>query len=828
MGGICDDLRVIELSSGAAGGLATMVLADFGADVIKVEPPDGDPARDEPAAPMWLRGKRSVVLDLGERAGRERLRALTRGADVVVASYVPGDAEEVGADYDTLRAENAGLIYCSITAWGPRGRYARYPTDERVVAAKSGRMQAFSGISQREGPSFTAVRTGTHAAAQSAVFGILAAAFAREQTGEGQLVETSLLQATFPYDLNTLLRTQLQRRFPELLANDPYAALTLQSMPTLGYQPLRGSDGRWIQMANLLEHLFLASLEALELTAEVLGNPRYSGVPRLADREAMEEVRNMMLERARQLPTDELMRRFRENPNVAADLVGTAQAALEHADLLANEEVVDVDHPRLGSIRQLGLLARLTETPGQVGTRAPEVGADTDAVLAEPARTPSVPPTANGRRPRHPLEGITVLEFATIIATPLAGSVLADVGARVIKVEPVRGGDPMRGMGVGLGAHFVAAKTTAGKESICLNLKSEQGMAVVRDLVARADVILHNYRPGVPERLGIGYEQAREVRPDIIWVSANGYGPAGPGARRPSAHPVPGAVNGGALLQSGAAWPPPVDSIDDLREASRRFFRANEANPDPNTAMAIASATLLGLQARRRTSKGQRIFVSMLGANAYANFDDFLSYEGKRPRSELDPELRGTEPTYRLYRAADGWVFLDARGDDDWRRFCALVERPGLASDVRFATAAERQANGAALGEALDALFGTRPALEWEHLLVRAGVACVEASSSPAGAFFVDDEHMAANGFAPLADHALWGEYQRWGATVKFSGTPERCGPGVLAGQNTDALLRELGRSEAEVAALRRDGIVDSATPMDLGLVQPQEAGITR
>ena len=818
MPGPCDDLRVIDLSSGPAGGLATMILADFGADVVKVEPPGGDPARAERAAPMWLRGKRSVTLDLAQPGDRERLAGLVRGADVVVSSAGPALVSATGTDYATCSRLNPALVYCSVTGWGLKGPYADYPADPALVAAKSGRMQAFAGISRREGPAFPAVRTETHAAAQSALSGILAALLVRDRTGEGQLVETSLLQGMFPYDLGTLVRGQLAQRYPAHFANDPYAALSVNSMPTLGYQPIMGKDGRWIQFANLLEHLFQASIIALDLTTEVLAEPRYAAAPRLAPAEA-EEVRNLMLERARERAADEWMPIFHDNGNVAADHVGTAQRALHHADLVANGEVLDREHPRLGTVRQLGPLARLTRTPGTVTGLTSEPGEHTDAVLAE-HRTVAAPAARNGAAtPRHPLEGITVLEFATIIAVPLGASLLADLGARVIKVEPTGGGDPMRTLGVGLGAYIGAAKMNAGKESICIDLKSEHGQALVGKLIERADVIIHNYRPGVPERLGIGYERARALRPDIVHVSVNGYGPDGPSAHRPAAHPIPGAVCGGALMQVGSAWPPAdLDSLDTLREAARQFYRANEANPDPNTSVAAASSALLGLYARRRTGEGQQIFLSMLGANGYANFDDFLAYRGKPERPTLDGELHGTGPLYRLYRAADGgWIFLAVHDEDEWVRLCRAAGRADLAADARFADGAARAANGDALAETLGALFRERPAAEWERVLIAAGVGCVEASTESPGVFFAKSAQLTANGLAIEADHALWGRYQRWGPMVTFSETPGRYGPGVLAGQHTDTILAEIGCSPDEIADLRAAGVVDSAVPMELG-----------
>ena len=722
MAGPLAGLRVIDLSSGQAAGLATMVLADYGADVIKVEPPGGDPARAEAAAPMWLRGKRSLTLDLESSEDRDRLHELVRGADVVFSSDAPEAAMRRGADFATLSGLNAGLVYCSVTGWGLEGPYAEYPADEALVAAKSGRMQAFSGVIRREGPAFPAVQNGSHAATQSAITGTLAALLVRERTGRGQLVETSLLRGQLPYDFRTLMSAQLTPRYPAHLGNDPYASFAPDTMPMLGYQPVQAQDGRWIQFANLLEHLVHSSLAAMDLVEEVMANPRYAGAPNNIDEEAREEVRNIILRRVRERPAAEWMERFQENGNVAAEIVGTAQEAIYHSDMEANREVVDREDPRVGNVRQLGVLARLTETPGEVGTAAPEPGQHSAEVLAEPAREPWQPPRTSGTAPRHPLEGVTVLEFATIIAAPLGAALLGDLGARVIKVEPVNGGDPMRGLGVGLGAMLGVSKTTGSKESICIDLKSERGQEIVRRLIADADVIIHNYRPGVPERLGIGYEQAKAISPGIVWVSVNGYGPDGPGAHRPSAHPIPGAVCGGALMQSGTGWPPAeLEEIDDVREASRWFSRANEANPDPNTSMVVASSAMLGLVARQRTGTGQPIFISMLGANGYANADDFLAYEGKPPRPLIDADLRGTSPLRRLYEARDGWVLLSADNDEAWRAFCEASGANELASDARFTTSAGRAEHADALIEALDALFATRDADEWESLLIARG-----------------------------------------------------------------------------------------------------------
>ncbi len=808
MPGLLDDIRVLDLSEGPVGGLATMTLADFGADVIKVERPGGDPWRALANAPVWLRGKRSVVLDLRAEEGREALARLAADADVAVTAMRPGKAAALGADHERLSARNPGLVSCAISGFGAKGPFAGYAGYEAVVAAKMGRMLTFSGTPQREGPAYAAVQAGTHACAQAALQGILAALHAREATGRGQLVETSLLQALFVYDLGGLYRAQLGARFPER-----FAGLSMPAMPTLNYHALQTRDGRWLQFGNLLAHLFDNYLVAAGLD-DVFADPDYEGSPTQWPEEARERLRDRMFRRTLERTADEWMETFVAHGGVAVTPFQSTQAALDDPDLTRNGHVVEREHPTLGTVRQPGPLARLAATPGTAGEAAPEPGAHTEAVLREAPRArprASVAPASAPAGP--PLEGVTVLEFATVIAAPLGAAVLADLGARVIKVEPV-GGDPFRGMGV---ASLGAARVNAGKESIALDLKRAEGREVVHALARTADALIHNYRPGVPERLGIGYAELRAIRPELVYVSVNGYGRAGPGAHRPSTHPIPGAGLGGALLQAGAGEPRACATLPELRETARRLFRANELNPDPNTSMAVASAALLGLRARQRLGVGQEVFVDMFGANAHANADDFVDYAGKPPRPEPDADLFGLSAVWRLYRAAAGWVFLGLARGREWERFCELTGRPDLAADPRFATRAARAEHDGELADALAALFATRAADDWEALLAGEGLGCVRADGASVGAFIAGDAHVAANGFRVPVRNTAYGEHERYGPLTGFSENRPRLGGFPLAGEQADAILAELGYGADAIAELRAAGVVWSEPVVPFG-----------
>ncbi len=610
-----DGLTIVELGIGPVSGLATMMLGDFGARVIRVEPPGGDPFRAMPCSQMWLRGKRAASVDLKDPNATDRLRRLiATEADAVVTTLNDADLNRL-----TLPS---GPVLCRIRGFETRSDLPGY---EGLVAAHVGRMQTFAGIANRKGPGYSAVMVGVHACAQMAASATLAALFRRARGGHGATVSVSLERALLAYDMVQLIGSQLRDRGVAL----PPIANPAAIMPTINYHPVQCADGRWLQLGNLLPHLLQTFLDEVGLAWD--------------EAEDEEAFRARLLTHMQTRTSDEWMQRFLANGSIVAHRYQSTQEALNDADVTANGHVVTQ-----GSVSQLGVVARLSATPGRVAFTVPEPG--------EFALPQTQPPSGFTGKPAAPsrgtlLEGITVVEFATIIAAPLGCSVLADLGARVIKVE-TPGGDPFRGMLDGLGA----ARVNTGKESITLDLKTDAGREAAQRLIRSADVLVHNFRQGVPEKLGIDYAAARLQRPDIIHVAVSGYGPDGPGARRPSTHPIPGAAMGGVFYQLGGE--PPAEQLQDeeLRDWARKLFRANEVNPDPNTSMVTATAVLLALMARERHGVGQAVSVDMFCANAYANFDDFLRYPGKPERPSPRRDQTGFDG-YELKQAGDRWVF---------------------------------------------------------------------------------------------------------------------------------------------------------------------------
>ena len=775
-----------------------MILADFGAEVIRMEHPlqaAHSPIDAQPATPMWRRGQRAIALDLNDAEAMQSLRALCADADVLLTNLRESSLRKFDLHYDGLQAAYPHLIYAHLTGFGRSGPWQDLPAYEHLVAAASGRMLAFQGIVDRPGPVFSALQVGVHATAQSLVTGILAALLQRARTGRGNLVDTSLLQGMLPYEQGAMLGSQYPDQFGAFIAGANSAE---PPMPSLYYHPIQAGDGRWMQFGNLLPHLFDNFLLVTDLT-DVLADPDFEPRQLLLRGEKHEAFRDRMLERIQSRPSAAWMADCVANGGVVATTYQTTQQALSDPDITANGHVV----PMGDSGQQLGPLARMLRTPAQIGGPCETIN-QARFTSANPT-THAAADQAASSNPTAPLAGVKVVEVATIIAAPLGASFLADLGADVIKVEQV-GGDPYRGLMNGMGA----ARVNAGKRSISVDLKSPAGQELLLKLMQDADVVIHNYRPGVPERLGFGYDAVSAINPGVVYLQCNGYGPDGPGRLRPSTHPIPGAAMGGVLFQLGERVPQTPLTIAEVRQWSRRLMRANEVNPDPNTALVIASSAMLGLASRMLHSptqpQGQKIIVDMFGANAYANADDFINYPGKAARSLPDEMLYGLSPCYRLYPCQnDQWVFLALVSAADRQRFANLT-----AIDV-----AVLEANDERTETRLTELFATADADTWESRCVSQRIGCLRADRQPGYAFWLHHPQAHHAAATQAQTHPAWGSYQRHPANVTVGTIPQELGPPPLAGQHNVEIATNLGYSVEEIEQLHKAGVLwaEQVTP---------------
>jgi crotonobetainyl-CoA:carnitine CoA-transferase CaiB-like acyl-CoA transferase len=778
-----EGLRVVDFSWGLPGAIATMVLADNGAEVVKVELPEGDPQRSLAAFAQWHRGKRSVVVDLKTHAGRTRALRLAGRADVMVQSWRPGVAEPLGFGYEELSASNPGLVYCAITGFGPKGALARVQGYEALVAAKAG-LLAYS-----DRPRYSAILGASFAASQAALQGILAALYARGTTSGGQKVETSLVQVLSAYDLYGWLTPQLTGAMAEAVrSGSTYASI----MGLVGFT----SDGRWLQFSNFRPHLAAAFLEAIGLTDWYRAATERSEPP--------EVINETVLRRLHEKTLDEWMDIFLLSDDVGVEPYRTPLEAMDHPQMVHNGHVIDVADPVLGKTRQLGPLVRLSATCAAPGRGAPALGEDTE--YAEFPR----PTTA--ARPRKavssagPLAGVTVLELAWFYAAPFGTALLADLGARVIKIESATG-DPHRYQN--RLPEFSGVKGLQGKESVVVDYRQPEGREILRKLVARADVVMRNYRQQSSLAAGDDYDSLQPINPDQVYLYAAAYGSDGPYTTRPAFAPTMGVAAGQRAFQLG--W---RTALGDARPvtfeegmAALSVQRSNSggptANADAAAALVVATAQLLGLVARQRTGKGQYAETTMLCSNAYVVSSEFIDYDGRQAMAHHDEN--GVNALYRLYQTRDGWVFLAAPLPSEWPRVSQVL---GLGQDDRFATAEGRAHHDVELSSAIGEVLREYAAAEWERRLRQADVGCVEVSQVPLSEFTISSPTVRENGFVAEVTHPLFGNHLRHGPVVTLSADQANVGPGCLVGQHTRAILAELGYSDEQMETLRADGIV--------------------
>ncbi|HLY35316.1 MAG TPA: CoA transferase, partial [Candidatus Limnocylindria bacterium] len=337
------------------------------------------------------------------------------------------------------------------------------------------------------------------------------------------------------------------------------------------------------------------------------------------------------------------------------------------------------------------------------------------------------------------------------------------------------------------------------------------------ETVRRADIVLRSFRAGVAERLGYDENSLLAVNPDLIYLNAPGFGIDGPYGHRPAYAPTIGAGAGQAGRNLGPSMIQRDDlTMDELKCLSLRMGGAvmSGSNPDANSALAVATGMLLGLLARRRGAPGQPMLTTMLNTMAHVLSEDMVEYEGRGPAPTVDAQIFGLGPLYRIYPAAEGtWVFLAAPAEKEWDALAqALAAYADFAGHGRFATAESRVEHGVELAETLSGVFAAKTAGEWERELTPLDVACVMVSAGPSEACIMEGDTALARleGQVAELDHPVIGAYIRLKPLVGFSRSQGVAGGAPLLGQDTDAVLAELGYGEAQIADLRARRIIGS------------------
>lgn len=804
--GALADLVVLDLTRNMSGSILTMLLADQGAQVTKLEPPQGDPVRSESGAQVWLRGKRSAVVDLP--TDRELILKLAVDADVLVHNWTPAQLLRQGLDDTTLAAANGRLIRCAVTGYGPDTTAADRPDDPWLVAARTGLMWEQRGWrggaiarmcgsepnmpdldpppgcwdgTDRDGPVYPYTPLTALCAAHLGAIGVTAALHAREVTGRGQLVETSQWQAVLACAWGAWQRVER----PE---SPNYDTWVFDSRATRGM--FECADGRWVNHWVPRPSFVLGASSGDELSADAEIRPVHDDPNRILP--APEEL--VILHHYHPLLREAFLRfPVADWVRVAAELgetlqpVRTPEEALVDPGFLEDGSVITVPDPVLGEVAQAGIGVRLSACPSPAPTPPPPIGSDNDVVRGE-AAAPATAPVPVEPPPKQfpPLHGITVLDLGLAVAGPWGTQLLSDLGARVIKIN--RASD-----GYWHSSHLAMA-CNRGKTSLAVDMKKPAGLEIVHQLVARADVVHHNMRMSAATRIGVGYEQLREINPSLIYCHTSGFDDS---RRDLPGNDQTGGALAGVLYEDGgcAHGGRPMWSLTSLGDTGNGFLSA--------------FGVLTALHHRDRTGEGQLVTTSIVRAQLLNASYAWLSGDGiPAARTRLDADQLGVSALRRLYPTSDGWLCLALRTDAQWRALCQVADLEDLANDHRLADASGRAGHDAWLWKTLEPVFAARTVTDWLTALDAAGVPCEDASPATPETVF-DNPELIERGWVTHYRQGLVGEFDQMGLLFDFSETAARvAGPPLVVGDGTRAILTELGYSAESIDELCRANVI--------------------
>jgi crotonobetainyl-CoA:carnitine CoA-transferase CaiB-like acyl-CoA transferase len=774
-------VRVVE-TTGLAAELAGRLFADFGAEVWKIEPPQGAATRRGAGAhgsshlfEFYNAGKRGLVVDPECGADCDRLHALLASADVWLDSTPPGERPAFGLDFEAEQREQPRLVVVRVTPFGLTGPYAGFRSSDLVAQAAGGMVytNGFAGETPLQGFGLQAY----HAASLYAVIGALLALFERARSGRGQAVDVSLQEAVVGALEETTAAWNHERRievrrgplhwsrvFRTCRCRDGYVVLCL----VCDWSTLIG----W-----MAEHG-----QGTEFSGDEWEDFYYR-------RDHAPEIFEALERWALQLSAQEILE--------GAQLRRIPFAAVRAPDALLDDPQLASRHffaPIAGtSVRFPGPPFRMSRTPLSTRSPAPRLGQEAWPALPAQASEASAgcgisstSRTSSGRV----LDGVRVLDFTHVVAGPLATRILADHGADVIKIERLVTLDSGERRGDFFG------NLNRGKRSLVLNMRDPLGVDLARRLASQSDVVVDNFSARVMSQWGLDYQSLRELRPDVVAVGMSGFGKTGPHRDRVSFGPTLQALCGHTLL---------------VRKRGGEPAGWGYSHADVCAGLNGALAAIAALHHRTRTGEGQFIDLSQfesvtayMGPMLLALANDGTTPEPAENRSQ---ELPGSP--HGVYRCAgeDRWVAIAVFGEEDWRRLTAAAGEAWTA-DSRFADADSRLRNGAALDATIERWTGTRSPEEVTALCQRHGVAAFTVANGED--LCSRDPHLRARGYWATVRTPEGRTVVLDGVPMKLSETPGSVdAPGPLHGEHTDQVLRDvLSLSAPEIATLHARRVV--------------------
>ncbi len=740
--------RVLDLTD-EKGFLCGKMLADLGADVIKVEPPGGDPSRhtgpfyeDRPDPEKNLQwwafntSKRGITLDITSEDGRSAFLRLVKEADFVIESFMPGYMAELGLDYEELSKLNPGIIMVSISGFGQDGPYAQYKATDIVCQALAG-ITYLTGDPDRA-PLRISVSQSFLNASNDAATGALIALWHREKTGLGQWVDVSAQECVAWQGFSNQTFWFMRQESPTR-ENQAHNLLSV-GRPTVpdiyrcrdGYvlfTPERGRNGRRTRkLVEWMEEEGMCPSVVSEFEWEESALP-----PADIEEEEREQLILEMVQTAFEMrehfeaffltkDKQELFRQAVERGFMLAPLNDIKEVA-ELAQFWAREFWQEVEHPEIGkTLMYPGAPFRSNGMQYRIRSRAPMIGEHNDEILSgklkpicrqEAARDIADLGNVDST---EVFRGLKVLDFTWITVGPRTTRYFADHGATVVKVEAPerpdggRGIPPLKDMTPHPDHSAWFCIYNVNKYAITIDLTKPEGVELVKKLAIWADVLIESFRPGVMKRFGLDYESIRKLNPGLVYASTSMFGQSGPYHQYAGFGHHAVAITGYDLI---TGWP------------DRAPCGAFWAYSDHVAPQMLVSAIVTALLEKRRTGLGQYIDQAQNESALLLLGNPLLDYAAN---GRIAERIGGRDPNISPHGAfpclgEDRWCVIAVETDEEWEKLCKIMGQPELAEDPKFATLADRKANE----DELEALVGQWTAkynsVELMKLLQEAGIA---------------------------------------------------------------------------------------------------------
>ena len=771
MDGSLSDLKVVEYTTGIAGAMCAKALADFGADVVKVEPPSGNRLRHVGPFPegkpdpetsgmfMYLNAnKRGVTLDLSDADARARMNDLLADADFFITDVQPSAADELGLAYDAVGAAHPRLICAYVTPFGNTGPYRDYQSTDLIVWHMGGmgwETPAFAVTDSENEPPLKG--RGSQAellAGWTAAASAMVAFYHSEAYGVGPEVDVSAFEA---------VANHIRGNFA-MLSSD--ASLLPQNREKSMFRWTWPCKDGYVSMAFIFDHWWQA-LKKLMGTPDWADKDEYDVLA--GRREHIAEIEDGIIEWLRDKTKFDVYETL-QSASVPCFPVLNMAEVLDSPHYEARGFFVEQDHPVAGTVKHPGAPIRLGRTPWQLTRPAPTLGQHNDEVFAiarrtqpQPAATPSG--ASNGARPANkPLAGIRIVDFGWILSVPHCGAWLGSLGAEVVRVEsntrleigrtgglarPANGAPSLNRGALWNGLNY-------SKHGVTLNIRDPEAKELVKEIVAVSDVVMENFSTGVLNRLGLGYEELRKIRPDLVMLSGSTMGVTGPESASTgfgpnvcsyAGQPFVTGYKGGAPLNQGGNW------------------------PDYLVGTIMVVSILSALHHRKKTGEGQYIEAAMAEVISSMLPEAFMDYTMNGVLHQRDGNHDPNMSPHNVYRSLgdDEWLAIAARNDSDWSEICEVIGQPALAADARFATLADRKRNETEL----DAIVG-----EWVRPLTSADATTqLQNAGVPAGPVMdvvalVNDPQFVSRGFTIEMEHPETGKLDVTGLPARFSAIP--------------------------------------------------------